>query len=280
MRRFTLTNAKLESFDVMDWTNGAFFSAPQGLGAAWTTDTVLSGGYWLKTKRELNQPNITGQMIFRTYDVYHEFVKFVAQGPLVLGYTPTEDIDEHYVNCEVENLGKTERDSQFGVLYCPITFKCLSPWYGRLVIERSTIDTSAAKYYAYEYPYKYYDQGNGYLRLENAGSKPAPCRMVFHGDVVNPTWTLVADGETVATGAVTVTVSAGNMLVVDSTPTSMEIAEYTEAGEFVANRYSVSDFTTQRFIWLPPGFSYLQYSHSGGNELEMEVEVRSLADSV
>ena len=280
MRKFTLTNARGETFDVMNWSSGAFLNLPQGLGASYKTETVMAGGYWLQTDRNLNEPAVSGEMIFRTYEIYNEFMKFIGHGPLVLGYTPEPDMEEYYIDCEVESLGKSERDSRFGVLYCPISFKCFSPWYGRTVIERTNIDTDTAKYYSYTYPYKYYDQGNGYLMLRNNGNRRAPCKIKIFGYALNPVWSLQYEGETIITGKVTAEITAGNVLVVDSTPTRMEIAEYTTDGEYVANKYASSDFNTARFIWLPVGTSYMTISHSGGNELEFEVEVRALADSV
>lgn len=280
MREFTVKNSRGESFDVMNWENGCFFSAPDGLGKEYTTVFAESGGYWIQTDRKLRQPVISGQMIFANYKRYLDFVRFAAHEPLTIGYLADTGMTQYYIDCKIARIEKSERDKQTGLLYCPVAFVCLSPWYAPALTKRTAIDTETAKVYTYDYPYRYYDDSAGIITLDNIGVENCPCRITIAGYAEKPCWELSASGNIVATGGLNLTIADGHKVVIDSTPGLIEISEYTSDNRFVANRYGASDFSTARFIWLPPGISSIRFSHEGTNAIIAYVEVKSIAASV
>ena len=68
--------------------------------------------------------------------------------------------------------------------------------------------------------------------------------------------------------------------MINSKPASLEIAEYTTDNVFVADKYSVSDFSTDRFIYAPVGTSVLTVSHEGEGDIRATIEVVTLYETV
>lgn len=99
-------------------------------------------------------------------------------------------------------------------------------------------------------------------------------KLTIMGPATNPKWYLYRNNERIAAGAVQLELQAGRKLVIDCRPATLELAEYTLNGEFVADRYGVSDFTTERFWELPPGQCTVQFAHDGASAITGYVEVR------
>jgi hypothetical protein len=81
-------------------------------------------------------------------------------------------------------------------------------------------------------------------------------------------------------GKVTAEIPAGNKIIVDSRSGNMELSEYTTLNVFVRNLYPASDFSTARFILIPPGESTLAFTHEGIGTIDAFVEVNILAATV
>ena len=117
--------------------------------------------------------------------------------------------------------------------------------------------------------------------VSNTGIDKAPCKIHIFGPVENPSWALSVGGEVLLDGKVTATVDAGSKIVINSSPKSIEIAEYTNDNVYVQDLYQDSDFDTTRFIHLPVGESLMSFSHEGAGELVPPVvEVEQLANTI
>lgn len=274
MRKFFLTNAAGERFNLMRFD--AFFHAPDGLGFSQTITSARVGTDYLETDAFLDQHTISGEMVFLNYEMYQQFTAFAMLSPLVLTYMP--DATEYFIRCKVQSIGKTEIGSA-NRLICPISFLCSGTWYERAqFIAQSEGTASDAKVYPYTYNYTYSDLAAAGALIEN-GSVESPLILHIFGNVTNPTWSLTHDGETVATGAVTAEIPAGHKLVVDARPASMEIAEYTNGGDYVRDLYPMSDFSTGRFLYAPAGESTVLVM-SGDIVAQAIVEVERYAYTV
>jgi hypothetical protein len=60
----------------------------------------------------------------------------------------------------------------------------------------------------------------------------------------------------------------------------MEIALRGLDNTLVSDEYQSSDFSTKRFIYVPPGESVLSFTHDGTETISAVVEVSQLADTV
>lgn len=273
MRKFKLQNNVGAEWDLMD--KSAYFNAPDGLGFEKEISAMQAGYSWLITKEYLGQKSISGEMVFFSYERYQSFVSFVTKDPLTLLYSP---VSKWYrISCKVQIAQKSEFKS--GYLSVPITFLCLGTWHEAIVVSQAQLPSGNLKKYSYTYPYIYAETAAGTARIKN-GDLVSPCKIHIFGPVTNPNWVLTQGGKRLLTGRVVATIPAGDKIVIDADPATMEIAEYSVAGEFVQNLYQSSDFSTARFIYAPAGESTLAFSHEGTADISASVEVEKLAYSV
>lgn len=267
IRQFNLTNANGQIFDMM--RTDAFFNSPEGFGWG-VTDTVLPiGESYIVTDTEPNQPAPSGRMVFAGYAQYNEFLAFVQVGGLVLGYNTLGKWQ--YLDVSL-TISKGEIDTASKMLLCDVAFTAHSGWYEKLVAYQAQ-DAVGGKVYSYTYPYRYASSVPGTVDIVNGNLESYPKITIF-GPVTNPFWALYKSGVRLETGRVNLTVPAGNKLVIDSHPATMEIAEYTAAGQFIANRYGDSDFTTARLFMLPPGPCSVVFTQDGAGTVNAYMEVK------
>lgn len=138
----------------------------------------------------------------------------------------------------------------------------------------------AKKIYGYPYPYSYADSINGEMDVFNGSTVAGYCRLTIHGPVEDPIWAVYQNGQLLQRGKITATIPEGHTLVVDSSPTELEISERTLDGDLVANRYADSDFSTVRFITIPPGSSKVVVTQTGDEPITAYLEVDELAPTV
>lgn len=275
MRKFKLINSDGSEFDLM--RRDAFFSDPSGLGMDRSFEQIAAGYDFIETDSELEQKTISGEMVFAGYAQYTEFIAFCAKSPLTFCYMPANEW--FYVSCKIEKIEKGEID-QSRVLLCGIDFLCFSTWYSSETVAKTADDPNIGKIYSYAYPFTYTDTTAGSILINNDGGIDSPCRIHIMGACKNPSWSLIVGGKIVASGKLTIEIADGNKIVIDSSPASAEIAEYTTKNVYVKNLYQYSDFSTARFILIPPGASKLAIQHDGAGELNAFVEVKRIATTV
>ena len=273
MRKFKLINSAGAEYDL----NGLdhFFQSPAGLGITRKYSATNIGDYYIQTDNIMSQKKVSGEIVFKDYQYYSDFVSFIGDGNLTLCYCPIAPT-WYYLDCAISKLNKTELE--VGRLFCSIDFTGFGPWYGSTKLRKTNTTDTAGKTYPYTYSYTYVDASRGTIRYTNTGRVPAPCKIKIYGPCENPHWVLSQGGQDISTGDITLELLQGETLVIDSNTPTMEIAKYTDNG--IIDVYQYSDFDTERFIYLPPGDSTLLFTHDGQEALNVIVEVRQLADTI
>lgn len=249
MRLFKLIKGG-EEFDLT--ARRQFMANPDGLGFSVSFQRAQAGLEYIDLGEALEPKEISGEIVFDGYERYQEFARFVTGAALQLAYKPTNKW--YYIDVKAQSLGKTELQPN-GRLFCPVSFSAFSPWYEAEEIIESVVGGGKAKKYNYKYNYQYARQDIIGCNVENVQAE-SPCRLAIYGPAVDPYWTVNQGNKQLTTGRVNVTLSAGQKLVIDSRAESMEIAIYTAAtDEFVNDAYRLSDFDTERFVYLPVGNS-------------------------
>lgn len=268
MRKFWVKNAKGQIFDMN--RQDAFFSSPKGLGISRKTTYQRLGYSWAEKENILSQKKPYGNMVFDGYEQYEEFLKILQHTPLILMYQPMDTV--YYLDVNTFTLDKTEISYKDTFLTCKVTFEGISPWYTTKTVSRGE-NESEGKVYSYQYPYNYRDFATGEVVLNNNSGLEAYCRLVFYGPLIKPTWQLSQEGKQIINGRMLSKLDADACLVINSDPLSYEITEYDLFGQKVKDRYGESDFSTKRFINIPPGTSILRVSHEGASKIRFYVEV-------
>lgn len=233
MRKFKLIKGSVE-YDLMSFLH--FFNVPAGLGFDMEYEVLRSGESFVETSAHQSQKEITGEMVFSSYDKYKEFIEFIGDNNnITFGYMPSDEWN--YIPVKVGSISKGEIDTS-KCLICDVTFIAFDTWY----------------------KVKTFTGANNYI-VNNESKFPAPFRlkMTATRDVSYLYWANTSlDGlTTYNNGSVSDVrmIRTGQTFVVSSVPTDMQIALYDSSNALVRNMYQQSDFTRARFFNLPVGTS-------------------------
>ena len=251
-RQFKLKNADGQFYDMT--RPDAFIWNPKGLGWGHETETERLGmTYYIVQNNEV-QPNPSGDMVFRTYDEYHNFLKFCYVGGLVLYYSPHYvSLDKKWFCLDVEiRIDKSEIEYENEHLICPVEFIGTSYWYRTDTYETLGVSELGGKKYTYTYGYRY---GFGQSNIIHISNELASYfKLTINGAITNPCYSVYVNGKEIRKGKINVAVESTQKLVVNTVPDKMEIALYDKmTDERIENIYQKSDFSTLRIFALPRG---------------------------
>lgn len=136
-----LNNERMELISYPGHYYSVFLQGPTGMGfALQNTYSEVSDGFFTRTKRNQDTSNIIANLYFcgstldDIYRGYQEFVDWLMASPTAtLVYSPHSNIN-YYCDVDVGYINKNEVDKT-GVLICPCSFYCRTPWYSPLTIE-------------------------------------------------------------------------------------------------------------------------------------------------
>lgn len=255
MRKFRLKKGA-STYDLMDRSH--YFDEPAGLGFAISADTLRAGESFVITDSRQNQKQITGSLIFASYTDYTGFISFIGDNDgIIFGYTT--DGSWHEIPVLVTQIEKSQFTTG-NYLSCAVTFTALSTWYTTLtyntgedqlqtVDDQNIQDTSSNNMMAST-------SGAHSFTIEN-GNLSSPIKITIYGPLAPDsivTWAL-SDG---TSGAWTGELGNSDYLVINADPEELSITKY--VGGVASNAYSEADFTTERFLYAPPGTSTLTFS--------------------
>lgn len=269
IRRFKLINADGVWYDLT--VHEHFLHTPSGLGYQRDTTYQRLGTRFAVLEDAFAQGQIMGDVFFphpKAYDKYFEFIRFCQNTPLYLSYKPSEV--EYFREVRVSSVEKTELT--VGGLNCPITLDCLSLFYKRELINADGEITTGGKVYNYKYDYRYSSSMINTVEIQSDSYTDSPCIIYVFGEAINPIWRHYVNNVLVATGAISGTIPSGQKLVIDTTITPYSITRKDMANRLIADMYSASDFSTDRFIFLKHGSNRITVSHEGVNALRVLME--------
>lgn len=269
IRQFTLTNALGASFSLMNAQEGAYFN-PKGLGFDDTTQYEQVGEFFAPLTQRFGQQVISGVMVFgsQPYEKYLAFTKFCQHAPLSLIYET--DAGTFQIPCKLTKIEKGDTDG-WTYLECSIELTALARMY-KTVVANNTGTAGGGKVYDYEYDYVYGDFVADTVTIDSDSTTSSPCRISIFGECTQPTWRHYLDGNSVATGYYNGTIPSGHKLVIDTTSSPYSIEEQDMAGNLIADRYELCDFSTERFFLLEYGHNTISVSHTDPDSIRLMVE--------
>lgn len=111
VREFYIENETGQRFSMMNVEEGCFLNAPEGLGYGYGIEYSQIGNDFIQNIRQLEQGQISGELIFKNYDNYKkfidfiesaEFLKFVYKVPYENGFT------EYFKDIDISTIEKSE----------------------------------------------------------------------------------------------------------------------------------------------------------------------------
>lgn len=272
MRRFYLRNASGEEYDLQDREKVVLIQ-PAGFGFDEQDTFQQIGNSFVSLDSSYSQKSITGSLVFLgadPYKTYYEFARFLSKSPLVMRYIPTDGL-EYRINLKATSLEKAEVE-YVDAMMTNVTFAALSAFYKTLSVYNKGEVEGGSKTYEYTYNYEYSDDVPQTVVLQSDSSLPSPVKLTIYGPATNPRWSHYVNGQIAERGLLTGTIESGHKLVIDNTTIPFKIGEYTTADTFVADRYELCDFSTERFMYTKLGTNRFSISHDGPEILPMSLE--------
>lgn len=279
MREFKLTNSSGVEYNLTEAKS--FLFDVSGLGFSETTEFQRIGNHYKPLKRSYQQWTPSGTIFFSNWDTcyaeYHQFALFCQDSPLVLSYF--QHNKTYYMQVIVSSLDKTEIGERDG-LECDVKFAALSPWYEEVVAAHEHKEVAGNKTYDYQYEvteavpegrYIYGNEGGMTVTITSDSWQRSPVRLTIYGPVLNPAWAVTCNGEVIGTGRVLATIDDSHKLVVDNTTPDFLIQRSDLSDTLVGDIYQLSDFDTDRFVYLEHGTNVITVTHEGTEDVVVEV---------
>lgn len=269
MERLILINGKGEQYSLFDETKSPTFTI-EGLGYSDKTEFLQIGDeyYPLEDKSEQGALEMTLSFWNGADEKYCAFVSHARHNPLTMLYET--DAGVFYIPCRLRTISRLDQP-RYKRFVAPVKLVFTGKPY-QIISAFNSGEISAGKTYDYTYDYAYSEEVLNTVVLNVNSYVESPCILTIYGEATNPVWRHYVNNELVATGAYNGTISSGRYLVIDSQSMPYSIIEYDSAGNVVADRYQLCDFSTERFLHLGEGENRITLSHDGVNALKLKVE--------
>lgn len=275
VEKFELTNARgisvgINNFKLMLYT-------PTGLGVKFNNKYNNYQTYFKLTKQSLSQGQFNAKILFgsvvsETFDSFQKFSEFLAYQPYTMTYTSDSGIwnrEAMLSEMTKSDIGSSSNDPN--LLDESFTLEFINNWYNNKTAEYKSYDYDPnlgqyAKIYSYTYqPYYVYQESNRpsnekVMSLNNRSQyfglqSGSPSVITVKGPCsVNPTWTVVQNGNVVATDGFVLKLTDNQKLVVSSYPEDQYARLYNPDGSYV-DVSQLQDYTKTNFVQIPQGES-------------------------
>jgi len=196
VRKFLLENEKGQQFDMNNYRESCFLTAPTGLGYSNKSEFGQIGNTFIEILRKTERKDIGGIVNFKSYDKCKKFIDFIEQSN-ELKFTYMVPFDNgyktYYRDVIVQDFQKTERQAR--VLSCPIIFNALSLWYEENTVIHTIEPLEDEIRWNFRWDSKFSDYNTRSLSYINQGHIEAPILVEISGYVQNPEIDMYIDGE-------------------------------------------------------------------------------------
>lgn len=226
VREFYIENELGQRFSMMDIEKGCFLNSPSGLGYGYDTQYSQIGDNFLQNIRKIKQSQISGEMIFKTYDNYKKVVDFVESSEdlkFVYKVPYKEGFKEFFKDIDIYDVEKTEISTE-GVLKVGIMFSCKSLWYEKNEITYNMSSSNKEIRWDFEWDSIFADYSNRSIIFDNKGHTEAPFKLELNGEVMNPVITILEnDVEVKKLDLTGLTIEAGETFIYNTKDTEQQI---------------------------------------------------------
>lgn len=272
MRSLVLINGKGDRYDLLSAEASPTFQL-DGLGYSDSTEFARVGKKYIPLEDKMEQGQLSFTLLFwnSSDNSYKEFVKIARRNPLTILYE--NDAGMFYIPCRFRSIEKIDKlgYDKYG---CPVSFALTGNPY-KIMLAYNKGETGVGKNYGtfgYTYDYTYSNDILNAVIISSDSLVESSCVLTLYGELINPVWRHYVDGVYYESGAYNGTIPEGHTLVIDSKTVPHSITEYDSAGNLVADRYSLCDFSTERFMNVNEGENRYSISHDGSSSVKMKVE--------
>lgn len=251
IRKFYLVNEKENTFTLFGYgRNKTDIENLDNLGFEFDIDYHEFDGRFVEIGRSIPQKTISMTFIF--YEGYAGFTKwreFVTKSKTLRLFYALDDIKYCYVNIKSSSKSQLE----MGILRSDVQIECLSLWLVNKSASITVQKTDEGKTYTYSYPYNYAVSYNGKTTVINNSSRNVPLKITIKGNCQNPRVLILKDEVQVSALRLLIDERENPTIVINADPVDQYIKKILNSEE--TDIYSKQDFSSENFLFLPPGKS-------------------------
>ena len=269
MRRKLYLVNEIGSTFYFDYSHNCVIEELDGLGFEFDIDYEQIDSSFIETKRTIPQRTI--QLTLDFYDGYKGFTRwreFITKSKELRLFYYCDGVKYCYVN--VSSSSKTQLEQ--GVLKTKVKVDCLSLWLVNKSYGFDVTNPGGGKVYTYEYPYTYAISFNGRIQVENKSSRSVPLLIRMIGNLYFPRVVIRQHGEDVQTLRMLIDERDNPTIEVNADPTNQYIKRIIGVDE--ADLYNAQDFSTENFLFLPPGESEIFFDPGVREPARCEIEFK------
>lgn len=270
MRFFKLINSAEAEYDLNSLDH--FFRDVKGMGFDLENAYQRRGRNWILLESNLQQKPLTGKIRFKTDSQYRAFILFCRAGDMTLIYKHEATGDEYRRTVQLTSCTKDEKEHT-KTYDVSVTFTPLTAWYNEVEAVVTPTEEVEPDEYPMPYPFRYASVAKMEISTRNDAEDDSPAELYIYGPCTNPSWRHYANGELVATGALTAEIPSGDHVVVSTAGGECSIIEYDIYDQYVRDLYNASDFSTKRFIYLQRGRNRIVVS-AGNQDVQIRLKGR------
>lgn len=273
IRKFWLENQDGKIWKFTDKESRTFLDSPAGLGILNSYGSYRLGNAEVVNFVKNELIDITGSLYFfgstreEVYQKYFEFMNFISKNRLMkLHYQAPNSFDSYYRYCFVQQLDKSEIESDGMILKCPVRFSVQTFW--RTDVENTLVGSNElideSKTYPLERPYSYASNKLNDMKAINRGNTESALRILIDGRSVNPTIN-VYDNNGIKYGALRL-IGSFDKVIVESDDLNQRI-QLLKDGSWLTAPYAYQDLNVGQpnevyvtFIKLKPGESTITFN--------------------
>ena len=269
MRRKLYLVNEIGSTFYFDYSHNCVIEELDGLGFEFDIDYEQIDSSFIETKRTIPQRTI--QLTLDFYDGYKGFTRwreYITKSKELRLFYYCDGVKYCYVN--VSSSSKTQLEQ--GVLKTKVKVDCLSLWLVNKSYGFDVTNPGGGKVYTYEYPYTYAISFNGRIQVENKSSRSVPLLIRMIGNLYFPRVVIRQHGEDVQTLRMLIDERDNPTIEVNADPTNQYIKRIIGVDE--ADLYNAQDFSTENFLFLPPGESEIFFDPGVREPARCEIEFK------
>lgn len=259
VREFFIENDLGQQFSMMDIENYCFLNSPTGLGYSYNTEYSQIGDEFIQNIRKLAQGQIGGELIFKSYDNYKNFIDFIESSNFLkfVYKVPFENgLTEYFKDIDISNIDKTEI-SPNGVLVVPATFTVKSLWYEQKNIVLTVEAQSGEIRWDFVWDSRFVDYSIRNLVFENKGHAEAPIKLEINGYVENPAIQIIDNNGNEKSLELPVIIDTGEKLIYSTRDTDLYIVKV-DANGVETNLFDCINPNFINFIKLSKGVNQIK----------------------
>ena len=254
MNEFSLVNQNNIRFSLRDFQQKSFIPSLKGLGYKHNINFIQIGNYFKKDYKEVAQGELSGTIVFSSYQHYLDLISFVESADSIrFIYKP---IDTEYFR-DIEVRGIEDPTKSGGLVEAEISLFCKGLYYTENEQIFSVEEIDNPSQYDLVFDYTFNDYATADITFVNNGHTPAELIMEFYGALINPSVALYVNNVLRYQVDFNVTIDAGSKLIYCVKDGNNYVVVQDDLG-VQTNAKSSLDITKNNFFKIPRGTSSIR----------------------